>query len=118
MGKDLGAKMRRAGWPNLDERLKLLHGIRWFCHHAANEIREVVADKLSRAGWSWGLLQRRHERWMALDRWRTILATGLLKQKQSEELEAMLLWSGALLSARQATTRLSQSNPGFCCLKQ
>jgi hypothetical protein len=29
---------------------------------------EVIADKLSAAGWSWGLLQRRHERWMALDR--------------------------------------------------
>jgi len=28
---------------------------------------------------------------MALARCRTILATGLLKQKQSEELEAMLL---------------------------
>jgi hypothetical protein len=29
---------------------------------------EVIADKLSAAGRSWGLLQRRYPRWLALDR--------------------------------------------------
>jgi len=41
-------------WPNFDNRLRLLHGTRWFWHHAANEYWEIIADKLSAAGWSWG----------------------------------------------------------------
>jgi hypothetical protein len=31
-----------------------LHGTNQFWHHAANEIWEIVADKLSATGWSWG----------------------------------------------------------------
>jgi hypothetical protein len=29
---------------------------------------EIIADKLSAAGWSWGLLQRRYAERLALDR--------------------------------------------------
>jgi hypothetical protein len=38
-------------WSNFNDRSALLRGISWVCHDAANEILEVVADKLSAAGW-------------------------------------------------------------------
>ena len=68
MGKDLALKCAARDGPNLDHRCIRLQKISCFRHHPPKKYWEIVSDKLSAAGWSWGYCRA-----VTRDGWRWIV---------------------------------------------